>query len=144
MALTEKGFGKPVMENGIATVKYSNENAYFDEAKEAGIDSDTLKKVNKFSKTYIDEATTVAANHAKDIMLDDKAVDRVVSVFPYSTSSKGHVEVATTRSATTTIPGTDKTVTKSGLRVAITDPNTKANKSMITKLRNSLTEVLIS
>ena len=144
MALTEKGFGKPEIDNGIAHVKYAQEDAYFKEAEGADIDSDTLKKVAKFNKTYIDEATAVSANYAKDLMLDKKDVDRVVTAIPYSTSTKGAVEVITTRSVTTTIPGTDRKVTKSGVKVAVTDPMTKATKASVNKLKASLTESLLS
>lgn len=127
--------------NGTTMVNYNNQDVY---KENAGVDLDTLKKVEKFRSEYLEQATNLASEEAKSIMEKDKDVNKVIATFPYTASAKGSLEVVVDRSKT--FPGVNGSdpVTKSKITVIVNDPVNKVSKSKIRALESTLTEALIS
>ena len=127
--------------NGVATVKYDDENAFYEGTE---LSKKTIKEVFDHASNYIQEATVAASEQATKIMTDDKSVEKVVVEYPYGVSKRGNVTVAANRAQTFRNPTDGSEVTKSTLKVAVADPLTKVSKTKVRELTAKMTESLLS
>jgi hypothetical protein len=126
--------------DGIVTLKYTDEEAF---VSTTDVDEATLKKVFNHISDYTEACTTAAANAAKTEMENNPSVNRVIAEFPYTTSKRGGASVTVDRSHTYPGIGDAPDVTKSTIRVAITDPYAKVGKTFIKGLEAELTAALL-
>jgi len=141
MAIIDESKFEVEKANGIATVKYTDENAFYEGTE---LSKKTIKEVFDHASEYIEEATVAASKQATDIMSSDKSVDKVVVEYPYGVSKRGSVTVAANRAQTFRNPTDGSEVTKSTLKVAVTDPLTKVSKTKVRELTAAMTESLLS
>lgn len=128
--------------NGVATAKYTNEGAFYEDTE---LTKTVIKEVFDHAHDYIESATVAASEKATEIMEADSSVDKVVMSFPYGVSKRGSIDVIANRSQTFRNPtDPDKSVTKSTLKVAVSDPLTKVSKSKVRDLAGKMTESLLS
>jgi len=126
---------------GIATVKYNDENAFYEGTE---LSKKVIKEVFDHAHSYIEEATKAAAEQSTKIMSEDKDIDKVVVEYPYGVSKRGQVNVVAKRSQTFKSPADGTEVTKSTLGVTVKDPLTKVSKSKIQDLTKEMTATLLS
>lgn len=119
------------------SLSYEDENAF---KKGTDIPTKTLEDVYKYTNKYIEEATSLAAEVAKDNMKKDKDVDKVIVKFPYSVSKRGFVDVVVhkEREYRNTITGNGEIIRKPSISVNVKDPATKVTKPKITALVDDL------
>ena len=127
--------------NGVATVGYIDEGAFFEGCEVSKVD---MKKVFDHAGAYIADASASASVKATEIMTDDKSVDKVVFAYPYGMSKRGSVDVLASRSQTFRNIKDGSDIVKSTLRVAVKDPLTKASKSAVKALEATMTAALLS
>jgi hypothetical protein len=126
---------------GVVTLKYDDEKAFIAGTE---IDEATLKKVGDYVSSYTEAAASVAGELAKEEMLKHKTTERVLVHYPYTTSKRGAVDVTVDRSKTypAMTEGADP-VTKSAMRVIVTDPYAKVGKTFIKSIEADLTAALL-
>ncbi len=126
--------------DGVLTLKYSDEEAFKNGTE---IPFKTLKEVSEYQHEYIEKATELAANEAKDAMEKDDKINKVIVNYPYSTSKRGAIDVAVDRSKTFKSMTGGEDIVKSTVRVAVQDPITKVSKSRVKELESDLTKALL-
>lgn len=127
--------------DGVVSFKYDDEKAY---VNGTDIDEATLKKVADYNIKYTEAAAQLTANIADEDMSKHKKVERVMVNFPYSMSKRGAIDVTVDRSKTYPAIGGGEPVTKSAMRVIVTDPFVKPSKNWIKELEKDLTKSLLS
>ena len=126
--------------DGVVTLSYKDDKAF---GTGTELTHKQLKEAADYAHTYIEKATEVAAEVAKETMEKDDKINKVIVDYPYSVSKRGELTVAIDRSKTYTIPNSDETVTKSAIKVAVKDPITKISKPRIKDLEAELTAALV-
>lgn len=130
----------------VVTLQYTDENVF---KNGTDISFKTLKEVDDYKSQYIEQATEFAAKHAKDTMLKDKSIEKVIFEIPFSTSKRGELSVVVDRSKTyqgMLDPKTNKQLpptTKSKITVNVKEPTLKVNKNSVKALESELTAALI-
>jgi len=142
MAIFDQSKFETNVTNGIATVAYSDKDAF---KNGTDIPLAEMKRTFDYAQTYLEEAATESAGVATKIMEDDKSVDKVIIEYPYGISKRGNVTVTAKREQTFKSPA-DPTVevVKSTLAMAVKDPLTKVSKSKIQDLTKTMTAKLLS
>jgi len=128
-----------VKAGNTATVTYTDENAFY----EGDITKAELKRAFDHSSEYITECATLAADVSTDIMKSDKKIDNVVVKCPYGVSKRGSFEAKARRSVTFRGIGDHPDVTRSDLKVVVTDPLTKVSKSKLKDMQAKMTSALL-
>lgn len=125
-------------ENGILSFKYEDRDAF---EKGAPVPVKTLKEVHKYSKAYVEEATNVATELAKENFKKDKSLNKVIVNVPYSTSAHGHANITVTREKeyVNRLNGNNEVIRKSAIQVVVKDPAAEVPKSKIHELVDDLT-----
>lgn len=126
--------------DGVTTLKYDDEEVF---VSTSGVEPSVLKQVFEHISNYTEACATVAAEAARVEMETDKTVDRVIAEFPYTTSKRGGVSATVDRSHTYPGIGDAPDVTKSTLRLTVTDPYAKVSKTYIKGLEAELTAALL-
>jgi len=126
---------------GTVTLTCKDENVFKDQS---GIDWDLMKKYDKYKDDYLTKAAEFSANQAKEIMLEDKKVNKVIVQLPFTTSKRGSVDVAVDREKT--YPGMNgaPAVTKSAVKLVVVDPYMKVSKPYIKGLEAELTKAILN
>ena len=129
-----------VKAEGVATITLNDESAFF----QGDITKADMKRVFDHAHDYIEAGTTAAKEIAVKTMEGDKSVEKVFVSMPYGVSKKGSLDVVAKREHT--YPGMNGSAptTKSTLKVAVTDPLTKAGKSFIKGHESEMTKALLS
>lgn len=126
----------------IVTLNYTDADVF-----ESGteISAKNIKEVEDYRKEYIDKAAEFASKYAKDLMVKDKGVDKVVFNMPFSTSKKGTLDISINRSKTfkniKDKSGPD--IVKSKIIIAVKDPFSKGTEKTIKALEAELTSALV-
>ena len=126
--------------DGVATVTLNDEGAFY---QGTDLTKSQIKEVFDHAHDYIEAGTTAAKNIAVKTMEDDKSIDKVFVGMPYGVSKRGGLDVVAKRSHT--YPGMNGSadVTKSTLKVAVSDPLTKPAKSFIKSNEAEMTAALL-
>jgi len=127
-------------EGSVATVTYNDEDAFYEGSD---ISKKVFKEVFDHSHDYVEKVSVAAADQATEIMANDKDIDDVSFTFPYGVSKRGKVNVNAKRSTTFRGIGDRPDVTRSDLRVAVSDPLTKMSKTKLKDLQAKMTEELL-
>jgi len=132
-------FNKEVNE-GIATLVAKDQNMFMADTE---ISKQTFKDVAEHNAKYIETVMTAASNEATTIMAKDKSIDKVLVQAPYTVSKRGSLDVELKRSHT--YPGMNgaPAVTKSTMKVKVTDPYSKPVKSALKGLESEMTKALL-
>lgn len=124
----------------VATVDYTEADAFFNGTDMSKAE---IKRVFDYAHEYLESATVKATDMATDIMEKDSGVDKVVTHFPYGVSKRGSIDIIANRSQDFKSPADGSTVTKSTIKVAVSDPLTKMGKTKIRELSAKMTEALL-
>lgn len=141
LTFDEKKFNVTKVE-GVATVAYEDKDVYYQNDDE--LTKATIDKVNKHNNNYIASVATAAKEQSISIMKEDSSIEKVIVELPYGTSTKGSVEVAAKRSHTYKGMNGGPDVTKSTMKVVVTDPLSKLGKTAIKAHEAEMTEALIA
>jgi len=127
-------------ENGVATVTVGGENAYFDKSP---IDKKVLKEVADYNEDYLKTVVETVKDQAKEIMLEDSNIEKVVGTAGYSVSKRGAINVNINKSHT--YPGLNgkPDVTKSVIKVDVKDPTKKVGTTLRKQWEQELTDALL-
>jgi len=125
---------------GVATLVAKDENLYL---ADTDISKQTFKDVADHNAKYIETVMTAAKESATALMEKDKSVDKVFVQTPYTVSKRGALDVEIKRSHT--YPGMNgaPAVTKSTMKVKVTDPFAKPVKSTLKGLESEMTKALL-
>ena len=114
----------------------------YGEGFEGGIGA--IKKVADYNKEFVEDAVARATDIAATKFKADSKLNAVTFSTPYGTSSRGSIGVNINRAVNFSIPGSDKSITKSKVSVRVVDPASAMSKGSIRKLANKLTEQFVN
>ena len=124
----------------VASLTYKDDKVF---VANAPFELDDLKKLEDYKKQYIKEATSIAVDKAIQVLKKDSNIDRVIAKVPFTTSSKGSVEISIDREKTFRVPGEEnKTVTKPKVTTIVTEPYNKLSKNYMLKIEESISVAL--
>lgn len=126
--------------DGIATITYGDDKAFF---ANTDMKKNDIKAVFDYAHEYIEAGTTAAKEVAVKTMEDDKSIDKVFVNLPYGVSKRGGLDIVAKREHTYPGMNGSPSVTKSTLKVAVTDPLTKPAKSFIKSNEADMTARLL-
>lgn len=137
MATFDKSKFKTTKVDGVLSVVYDDENAFKDGTE---IPFKTLKEVSDYQHQYVLDATTAAVDFAKEKMKKEKDIKQSTVKFPFSTSTKGKIEVVVDREKTfnNALKGKGETVTRPAISVKVTNPAVTLPKPKIKSMVDDL------
>jgi len=125
--------------DGVATVTYGDKNV-FTEGSE--LSKDILNKTFKYTNEFISATTDEAANLATEMLKKDKSVEKVIIDYPFGPTGSGAVTANIARSKTFKIPGTENSITRPDIGIAVKHTLLKASKSHVKSLQQTMLEAL--
>jgi hypothetical protein len=131
---------KQTNNNGVVTLSYEDKDAYLKGNEE--VTTDMIKAVGKYSKDYVEQVTTFAAEEGQKIMAKDKSVTQVVVEAPFN-HSYSKVEAFVKREKEVSAPGSTEKKIRSDVKVKVTDYNCKVSDKQIREMNQALTAALL-
>jgi len=122
-----------------AIVTYKDEDAFFG----GDLTKAELKRAFDHSSAYIAKCAEVSAEVSTDIMTKDKGISNVLVKYPYGVSKRGTVEAKARRSVTFRGIGDHPDVTRSDLKIVVSDPLTKVSKSKLKVMQSKMSAALL-
>ena len=127
----------------VVALKAKDDNLFVDQAKEAGIDTKTLKLVEGFRKEYLDKCVATAKAAGQKALEENKDAASVTVELPYTTSSNNDVTINITREKTYRGMNGSPDVTKAAMAAIVTDSYNKPTKSYMKEAEASMTLALL-
>ena len=124
---------------GVATMQFNDKEVF---NQDTDISKKDMVEVFKHSAKFITATNEEATNKAKDMFKEDKLLNKVVINYPYGPTGSGSVNLGISREKTFKIPGTDKTVSRPDIQVAVKHNQLKAGKTAIKALQQDIAEAL--
>lgn len=122
----------------VLNLRYGDRDAFI---KGSDIPKKTMKEVYDYQHKYIEEATNMAAQVAKEGLKKDKNIEKVVVNFPYATAEKSKVDVTVYREREFKNNFGDnkgEIIRKPSISVAVDDVMTNVSKKKIHDLVDDL------
>ncbi len=125
---------------GKVAVITADKDSFKEAIEKSDLTVKEVKKVNDFTKQYVDHAVMAAKEEIKKIYKGNKDVDTTKVVLPFTEASKGKIIVTSAKCAKVPVPGskTGETMNTSKFGVKINFPLSSKYTSMVADIKKDM------
>jgi len=129
--------------DGDATVVSGNKEVYKSYALANELDMDTIKKVDKLNKDFVNDTAKALGDFALDHFKGNEKVNKITYESPFTSGGYSKLEGIVNRNEEIKNSFNNTTVNKSKIRIKTNIEYGKATKNVLREIEATLTEALI-